>query len=355
MICIETQHFNINRILMLAVGLWPYQRSKFVEFHVFICYSILVSFIIFQVKSLLEQLQHICNELKDENEIAIIKKCGNNAKCYTIILLLFAVCCIFTIILMPIWSRIVDNILLTELQSHRVIDIFNTEYFIDEEKYYYLILLHFYATISIGGIALVATGTMLIAYFKHICGMFSVASYRIEKAMTINMLKDNTLENWSMTYKEIIYAVDIHRKALNFTGFLMSNINGSIFFFILISVVCLSLHLFQIFQLVSHKGDIVEILIHFLFITAIFMYMFLSNYAGQEVTDNYNRIFFTTYNVLWYIAPLHIQRLLLFILQRGSKNFGLKVGGLLFVSLECLASLTSTSISYFTVMCSTQK
>ncbi|XP_018361497.1 PREDICTED: uncharacterized protein LOC108760194 [Trachymyrmex cornetzi] len=36
------------------------------------------------VRCLLEQLQHIYNEIKDENEIAIIEKYGLNAKHYTI-------------------------------------------------------------------------------------------------------------------------------------------------------------------------------------------------------------------------------------------------------------------------------
>lgn len=40
-----------------------------------------------QVKRFLEDLQHICNELKDKNEIAIIKKYGNNAKRYTAIVI----------------------------------------------------------------------------------------------------------------------------------------------------------------------------------------------------------------------------------------------------------------------------
>lgn len=36
---------------------------------------------------MLEQLQDICDDLKDENEIAIILKCGNNTKyCTTITL-----------------------------------------------------------------------------------------------------------------------------------------------------------------------------------------------------------------------------------------------------------------------------
>lgn len=40
-----------------------------------------------QVKNLLMQLQHIYDELKDEKEIAIIKKYGYNAKYYTTLLM----------------------------------------------------------------------------------------------------------------------------------------------------------------------------------------------------------------------------------------------------------------------------
>jgi len=34
----------------------------------------------------LEELQHICNELKDENEIAIIKNYGDNLNRFTFII-----------------------------------------------------------------------------------------------------------------------------------------------------------------------------------------------------------------------------------------------------------------------------
>jgi len=87
------------------------------------------------------------------------------------------------------------------------------------------------------------------------------------------------------------------------------------------------------------------------------------------------------YNICWYTAPLSIQKLILFLLQRGSKTFTLNVGGLFQASLKCFASvktyyileyiqcntrinkikesillqLTSTSISYFTVIYSTQQ
>lgn len=37
-----------------------------------------------QVKCLMEQLKQICNDLKDNNEIAIIESYGSNAKRFTI-------------------------------------------------------------------------------------------------------------------------------------------------------------------------------------------------------------------------------------------------------------------------------
>lgn len=46
---------------------------------------------------------------------------------------------------------------------------------IDQEKYFYLIMLHALAATYIGTIAMMATGTTLLAYLQHICGMFSIA------------------------------------------------------------------------------------------------------------------------------------------------------------------------------------
>lgn len=39
------------------------------------------------------------------------------------------------------------------------------------------------------------------------------------------------------------------------------------------------------------------------------------------------------------MAPLHIQRLILFLMQRGTKDFSLNVGGLFIESLECFATV----------------
>ncbi|XP_018361728.1 PREDICTED: uncharacterized protein LOC108760342 [Trachymyrmex cornetzi] len=82
--------------------------------------------------------------------------------------------------------------------------------------------------------------------------------------------------------------------------------------------------------------------------------MFLANYMGQNIIDHNNHVFFTAYNVQWYRMPLHIQKVILFLLQRDTKKFVLNVGGIFEGSVEHFATLMKASVSYFTVIYSTR-
>ncbi|XP_071581808.1 uncharacterized protein [Temnothorax nylanderi] len=306
------------------------------------------------VKRLTERLQQICNELKDENEINIMKEYGNSVKRYTVVIILFSMCCLFIVILLPILTPVLDIALHINGSQPRLVLHFMTEYFIDQEKYFYIILLHSNAVICIGATTMTATGTLLRGYLIHACGLFKIASYRIEQAMTIKMLENISTKNEIMIYKEIICAVDIQRKALKYSQFLLSSFKGSIFFLIAINVISLSLNLFAIFQCVS-LGNKEEFVFHLLIVSVILLYMFLASYTGQEVIDHNNYIYIAAYNVRWNVVPVHTQKLILFILRRSSKAFALNVGQIFVASLECFATLLKASMSYFTFMYSMQQ
>ncbi|XP_032687828.1 uncharacterized protein LOC116851995 [Odontomachus brunneus] len=391
MISIQTQHFNINRILLLAIGLWPYQQSRLVQFQVIFIFGILTSSIVFQLtaflttectpefvinvlsitcisiiylikynafrinihntKYLLEELQQICNELKDENEIAIIKNYGCSARRYTIILILLAMCYVVAVNVQPIWPRIFGFLLfLNDSRSRSAIQV-TTEYFVDQEKYFYLIMLHMNASFCIGTLATVASAAMFLTYFKHACGIFKIASYRMEQAINNDILQN--VKDKVMICEKIIYAVDIHRKSLRFTKFVVTSFEGMFFCILAVGVACLSLNLFRTFQLVSFGNDIEELLLHLSLVISILLYLYLMSYVAQEVTDHNKHVFETVYNVQWYIAPVDIQRMILFLLQIGIKDLKLKLGGLIVASLESASTITSTSLSYFTVLYST--
>ncbi|XP_039311519.1 uncharacterized protein LOC105198327 isoform X2 [Solenopsis invicta] len=390
MVSLETERFRFNRLLLLAIGLWPYQESKLAKVQFLILFSILITFIVFQfttfitsecttnfiikvlsssffficlaieynsfwinadiVKLSLDQIQHTYNKLKNKNEIAILTSYGNIAQLYTAVLTIIAAWSIFVFLILQMWPFII-GVIMTMNNSGLYPRIYiTTEYFVNQENCYYFTLLHLNAAMCIGVTAIIATGTMMLMYFKHICGMFNIASFRIEKAMMTSVLQNITQEKEILIYKGIIYAIDIHRKATEFSQFFIKNFEGSFFFLIAAGMVSLS----SSFVEVASSNNIEELILPTLIIFTLYVYLVISNYTAQEVTDHNNRVFATVYNVQWYIAPLRIQKMLIFLLQRGNKAFNLNLGGLFVGSLESAAMLTSASISYFSVLYSTR-
>ncbi|XP_026825071.1 odorant receptor 4 isoform X1 [Ooceraea biroi] len=391
-ISVQERYFNFNRIELLLVGLWPYQQSGLARFLRTIYLSILMSVVALMlsrlcfakysfefsinllcfstyytfyailyiafwlnreaIRYLLEQLQYIYNRLKDENEIAIYDNYGNIGKRITIACIIIVVCNQSVLVAIQCWPYIFDVILPHNgTYVGRVVALVS-KYFAVEEKYSYLVLLHLNVATSVGALVFLAVGTMMLSCFKHICGMFRIASYRFEQIITITTLQSITLKHKTMIYKKLICAIDIHRKATEFAKFLVSSMDRSLFVVIMVTVLCVSFNLYGIFHIEPDMQNIEETLVHLILVCFIFAYMFLANYTGQEIMDYNNFVFLTVYNALWYLAPLEIQKLILILLQRSNKAFTLSISGLFTLSLECFASLASASISYFTLMLS---
>ncbi|KAF3054538.1 Odorant receptor 303 [Nylanderia fulva] len=381
------KYFSVCRILLLAVGLWPYQQSNLIRFQFICLFSILTTSVIFQctvfisqkctvdllikvlsyvflfffsiakyyifffnlevMKNMLEQLFYECNKLKDANEITIIEKYGSNGKWTTVIIILFILSILIYIVL-SFWSDIFNVILSTNSSRHNLLIV---EYFIDQEKYFYLILLHSIASICIALTVIMGTGTLFMIYFQLICGMFTVASYRIERAMSVNMLQDINLRQNILTFKGLICAVDIHRQAMKLAKLFQSNLEIMMFLLIIFGVLSGCLNMFQI---VSCRDNIREFLMSSINTSVLVIYAYLSNYCAQLATDHNHQVFVTAYNTPWYLAPLYIQKMILFLLQKTSKTFRINIGGIYDGSIEGFATLVKTALSYFTVIRSTQ-
>ncbi|XP_011863550.1 PREDICTED: uncharacterized protein LOC105559673 isoform X2 [Vollenhovia emeryi] len=383
------QYFSATRILMLIIGLWPYHQSIFTTFQYIFISVILTTFVVFQLttfltlkcttehlvkvlssisldtifiikyyvfhfyiddmKDLLVQLQHVHNELKDKNEIAIMKKYDYIANYHTVILIIFGICVLFANIILQFWINMIDvDLPMNVSQPYQFV--FTMEYFIDQETYFYLIILHINATVCIGTIIIIGSGTMLITYMYHTCGMFRIASYRIEHAINTNFRRNINFENKITMTEDTICAVDIHRQAIKLTKHLMTVMEFMMLCLIACCVICVSLNLFQI----ALSKRVENFLVPLGCASVCIMYMFFCNLQGQIVTDHYNHIFTAAYNVQWYKTPLHMQRMILFLLQIGIKEYYLNVGGVFDASIEGFAMLVKASISYFTVIYSTQ-
>ncbi|EZA50468.1 hypothetical protein X777_10661, partial [Ooceraea biroi] len=286
------------------------------------------------IRYLLEQFQYIYNRLKDSNEIAIYNKYGNIAKRITH---LVGICNHVYFMVIQCSPYVFNMIMPKNVTYVRHLIVSVTTHFGVQERYFYLVLLYLNATVTVGTAAILAVGTMLISCYKHICGMLRIASYRFDQAI-LATLQSITLKNKTTTYKEFIYAMDIHHKATELAKIIVDDMERLFFILIMITVICMSLNLYG----------------HILLLSFVFSCICLSNHTGQEITDCNNHIFLTVYNAPWYLVPLKIQKLILFLLQRNNKAFTLNIGGLFTLSIERFASLMSTSVSYFTVTLSLQ-
>ncbi|XP_026826458.1 uncharacterized protein LOC105286198 isoform X4 [Ooceraea biroi] len=378
MICLEAQYFNLNRILLQSIALWPLQQSKLVRLQFIISWTILVSAIMCQiptcftsqftskfaikvfscvlflsfvtihytsfrfniktVKDLMEQLHCACTKLRDKNEIAIIQEYGSTANRITA-----AFVVLFGIIKSAFWAIQVaipylDNVTpINGCRPHRLY--IAVEYFIDQEKYYYVILIHMNAALFIGILTVLATATLMLMFFHHACGMFKIACYRIEHAIEINTLKHISFNSVPSISKKIVYAVDIHREAMQITDHLMNRFDTTFFCLTVLSVITLSLNFLQISQSVIFEHNIKEAIIPSVSVIVISIYVFLSNVFGQHITDHNNEIYAAAYNIQWYLCPNHVQRLIVLLLQRKAKQFHITCGGMFIASYECFATV----------------
>ncbi|EZA51615.1 hypothetical protein DMN91_004431 [Ooceraea biroi] len=394
MICIRKRFFNSNRLLLLPFGLWPGEETIVTRLQATLLCSFLISSIVFQLSRLFiaecnfdfiirifsststyvmfaslpivfwihmktitylfDQLQYIYDRLKDRNEIAIYDKYGYFAKHVTTIIIILLVCGLCGISVIIYWPFILE-IVVPKNDSQAIHTMqFVTKYFNVSEKYYVLVLVHLAAAASTGLIVCVGTGTMLFSYLQHICGMFEIASYRIEQAMAIELLHNFHIENRNVICRKMICAIDIQRQAMEFANHLITSMEGTLFVMTLTKVLSLSCNLYRIFQIESPMERMDEVFLHLGAVFFSLTILFLSTYVGQEVIDHSNHVYVITYNVSWYLAPSHIQKLILFLLQRSHKIFTLSIGGLFTASLECFATLVKVSISYFTFMYSLQ-
>ncbi|XP_025160174.1 uncharacterized protein LOC109503863 isoform X2 [Harpegnathos saltator] len=211
------------------------------------------------------------------------------------------------------------------------------------------------ATISICGFTMVSTGAMLLVYVQHICGMLKITSYRIQHAIKLNVPRSAQKQwNENLAYKRIIYAVDIHREILQFADIFMSTFNLWFSLLIFTVVISTSLNFMRIYMTLTSGCNIEELTISVILLIVQYLYQFIGNYSGQQVIDHYNQVFTMVYNIQWYMTSLQMQKMILFLLQRGTKVYSINIRGLFVGSLEGFTTLLSASISYFTVIYSTR-
>ncbi|XP_025263475.1 uncharacterized protein LOC109610503 isoform X2 [Camponotus floridanus] len=368
------RYYKLNRILLLCLGLWPYQDSGLKKIQIIFFETLFTSFLLCQLNAFLvikcdieiilkismyvvinfiyiikynayfllaDNIKHIFdrirfdwNILKTQAELDIIRRYADNAKLSTICFM-FTVA-ILTLLITSCIPCIFDIIMPMNDSRPRRLPILVEYYFIDEEVHFYIILTHIIVTMYAGCVTIAAIATLLIAYALHTCAMFKITSYRMEHICDENVQQIPKDLKQHVFYEKLIHAVHLHRRALDLATILTNNF--AIFYFVLLAFGVSS----AILSVVNFVNivflDDVESLIFFGILFIHLYYIFLGNYVGQNIIDTSTDIHQTIYNTQWYTAPLWIQKSILLIIRRSSKKSALIAGGGLFnASLEGFA------------------
>ncbi|XP_067211477.1 uncharacterized protein [Linepithema humile] len=383
----DNEYYGLTRHLMASIGLWPYEKSERRVIRVFCVSFLLVQAVLLQlatfitheysttlfidvfsfnilciiyalkynivyfnlnhVKQLFDKIRRDWNSIKNIDELNIIRKYAYKARFYTIFSGLIVYPGTFAFILTMFIPDVLDIIAPLDEPRPRKLPA-QIECFVDEEKYFYLISFVFTICAFLGMTVLMATETMYMIFIQHACGLFELISYRLTDAFNTSSSR-TSVPFKSNFYIKLLSALSIHQHCLEFLEDIQHKFATSYFVLCGFGVASLSINMFRLFLAMS-MHDMSEIILTGLFVYAHFCYIFWMNYFGQDIIDHSEWFFQQICNTQWYIAPLHIQKLLLITLQRSMKNSSLVIGSLFVPSLEGFATLSSMSMSYCMVL-----
>ncbi|XP_025268394.1 uncharacterized protein LOC112639253 [Camponotus floridanus] len=247
------RYYTLNRVMLSSIGLWPYQKTWFIRIQRFSCVTCVISGIIVQLltfttfeynldlllqvlsftipcliailkyvtycvkiesmRELMDMIKYDWNTLKNRMEYEIIRKYTYMGAFYSQLFTL----CAYISPLFFIFIHFIPNLLdlmapLNQSRPHQLIIL--SEYFVNIDEYFYPVLLHMVVYIFIILITLMSTTSIYVAYIQHACGMFEIASYRIEHALD-DYEKENLLSTkCCIICSRIISAINIHRRAI---------------------------------------------------------------------------------------------------------------------------------------------
>ncbi|XP_071567606.1 uncharacterized protein [Temnothorax nylanderi] len=379
----ENHYYRLNQILLSAVGLWPYQRSKFTIINHIFHFGIMGSFVFFQLTSFLtlqftldlcimvlsyavpgfsyivqycafcvnrnavkriwKDIRDNWSLLKDETERDIMRQHSSFGELMTKLASLSVIISMILYAITELLPTILD--LIFPINQTRPQELHaSTEYFIDKTTYFYPIFCHWIISLLFGVSVIMATGLLEIIYIENICGLLRIASYRIEHSID-KYVSHNSAQKDCVAHQGIITAVDIHRRALECSEFMVNSFVPYFVLLIIIVVASTSLNLLRLLRAITSR-NMYELLASTLFVGFHFLIMFIANYYGQKLTDYNNEIFNTAYNVKWYKAPIKMQKLLLFIMQSTTTPYVLNIGYLLSASVEGFSKVERGNIWY---------
>ncbi|EZA62175.1 hypothetical protein DMN91_010195 [Ooceraea biroi] len=381
--------YKIHRIMFMAMGLWPYQKlfiwriqtviffmiysgcflgqfmafltttcdmDCFVKRFSYICINFIYigSYYSFYfnsetIKQVLEHIQLDWKMFENSDAIKLFEEYLFGAYILSLFTYLIVPSSLLLFAALEYRPVILDAIIPMNVSRPRKTEVDFELLFFDKQEYFFLFIMAELFAITIGFFSLLVPGTFFVTLGRHCCATYKIASCLIENTAIVHMLQIPFGQKIQFMHQSICLSLYIHRRTFKFAKDLILSFDLWYFPLILICALSLSCFLFRLYNSITRFNDFHEMFVSCVILFGYLLYMFLANLLAQSYTEHSVEILKSTYDTLWYLAPLSIQKLFL-IMQESIKAHSIAIGGLFALSMEGFSGLLTTAVSYFTVL-----
>uniref|UniRef100_A0A0C9Q0M3 Odorant receptor n=1 Tax=Fopius arisanus TaxID=64838 RepID=A0A0C9Q0M3_9HYME len=390
-------YLRVNGAFLSAIGLWPYQQklqqSVFFILAIFflatqgflqtggliaawcdtpifleslapvlISVMCVIKFINFihngrKMKELIDMLRRDWLELKDEFEISILRRWSEDSRKNV---LLYAGAVYGSMApfmlgpLIPPLLRLIPKGLIDINPNMTMAKplMFHVEYFIDINKYYLPLVIHSYFGTMTYITVVVAIDSMFMTYVQRACAIFNIVGYRLEKLVDDYNLDVNLnpkIED-DVSYRRMTECVTRHAQAIQYSQMIESANSTSFLLQLGLNMVTIS---FTGFQAATKLSRPEEAFGYASFTCAQTFHLFFESWPAQRLVDESTRLVEYSIKTSWYKISFRSRKLFHLLIMKSMEPCQLTAGGVYILNMENFSAVVKTSMSYFTVLCST--
>ncbi|KAK0081780.1 hypothetical protein PV325_011572 [Microctonus aethiopoides] len=252
---------------------------------------------------------------------------------------------VFMFITLPVMPAILDIIIPLNESRNRP-PLFETDYGVNPNDYFVVIVFHaFICTMQL--IHTFSTvDSLVFIMVEHCCGLFEIIN------VILNQFNDET-KNYTENEecKIICYAVDVHRRAIDFATFIESTFSNMYGVIVLANMLAISMTGVMIVVEMNQKdwGSVVRFSVY---CVGTMFHLYANSVPGQQLYDHSEAAYNTVYNCNWSMLSIGAKKLIGFMLVRCANPCKIAAAGFYVMNMENFGSVIQTSMSYLTVLTS---
>ncbi|XP_036146993.1 odorant receptor Or2 [Monomorium pharaonis] len=382
----DTRYLQINKLLLSYIGLWPMQSNRNT---IFICFTILgllsmtlpqIAFLFTRLRDLSDfydilptlmgsfictfkslglhwqnkkfkiLLQHVRQDwclLMKHKDIWILMEYSEKSRMFTLLYLIVTTVGIASFVAIPLMIPLFDLVFASNVTRSKRLP-HPAEFFVDTEKYYYILLTIMFASYVVCVLIIVACDTIYVVLLQHTCGILTMLSNRLKKWEIDDKLKYvrcNPVSKGDKDIENIVQCIQLQVRTERLIELIESTFAICLFIDFGFGIL---LQCSSCVMIVFHTDVIKNCVLLFIQTSR----LFFNYWMGQRLLDHNFQISIAAYNGMWYEMSLKAKKVLLFLMMKCQKPCYITVAKIYVICMQSYSTLMRTSASYVTLMIS---